>query len=159
MIVEAAELRKSYGATEVLAGVDLRAPEGSVLALLGPNGAGKTTTVRILTTLTRPDAGHATIAAQADVGFVLESVTWRANADWGALLGYDTAALDRVNQKAIDLLVEVRADWATANRPYPISGCLGPRDDGYAPGMLMTAEAARAYHRQQIATFADTPAD
>ncbi|WP_405068559.1 ATP-binding cassette domain-containing protein [Kribbella sp. NBC_01510] len=62
MIVEAAELRKSYGATEVLAGVDLRVPEGSVLALLGPNGAGKTTTVRILTTLTRPDAGHATIA-------------------------------------------------------------------------------------------------
>ncbi|HET6987645.1 MAG TPA: ATP-binding cassette domain-containing protein [Kribbella sp.] len=62
MIVEAAGLRKSYGATEVLAGVDLRVPEGSVLALLGPNGAGKTTTVRILTTLTRPDAGHATIA-------------------------------------------------------------------------------------------------
>ena len=62
MIVEAAELRKSYGATEVLAGVDLRVPEGSVLALLGPNGAGKTTTVRILTTLTRPDTGHATIA-------------------------------------------------------------------------------------------------
>ncbi len=62
MIVEAAELRKSYGATEVLAGVDLRVPEGSVLALLGPNGAGKTTTLRILTTLTRPDAGHATIA-------------------------------------------------------------------------------------------------
>jgi len=104
-------------------------------------------------------AGHATIAAQADVGFVLESVTWRANADWGALLGYDTAALDRVNQKAIDLLVEVRADWATANRPYPISGCLGPRVDGYAPGMLMTPDAARAYHRQQIATFAETPAD
>jgi ABC-2 type transport system ATP-binding protein len=62
MIVEATELRKSYGATAVLAGVDLRVPEGSVLALLGPNGAGKTTTVRILTTLTRPDAGHATIA-------------------------------------------------------------------------------------------------
>ena len=64
-----------------------------------------------------------------------------------------------VNRKAVDLLVEVRADWAKTNRPYPISGCLGPRDDGYAPGMLMTAEAARAYHRQQIATFADTPAD
>jgi daunorubicin resistance ABC transporter ATP-binding subunit len=62
MIVEAAALRKSYGATEVLTGVDLRVQEGSVLALLGPNGAGKTTTVRILTTLTRPDAGTATIA-------------------------------------------------------------------------------------------------
>jgi daunorubicin resistance ABC transporter ATP-binding subunit len=62
MIVEAAGLRKSFGTTEVLTGVDLRVPEGSVLALLGPNGAGKTTIVRILTTLTKPDAGHATVA-------------------------------------------------------------------------------------------------
>jgi daunorubicin resistance ABC transporter ATP-binding subunit len=62
MIVEATGLRKSFGATEVLTGVDLHVEEGTVLALLGPNGAGKTTTVRILTTLTRPDAGHATIA-------------------------------------------------------------------------------------------------
>lgn len=62
MIVEAKGLRKSYGATEVLTGVDLSVAEGSVLALLGPNGAGKTTTVRILTTLTRPDSGTATIA-------------------------------------------------------------------------------------------------
>ena len=104
-------------------------------------------------------AGHAAIAARADVGFILESATWRANADWGALLGYDTDALDRVNRKAIDLLVEVRAERAKTNRPYPISGCLGPRDDGYAPGMLMTAEAARGDHRPQIATFADTQAD
>jgi daunorubicin resistance ABC transporter ATP-binding subunit len=62
MIVEATSLRKSYGATDVLTGVDLSVAEGSVLALLGPNGAGKTTIVRILTTLTRPDAGMATIA-------------------------------------------------------------------------------------------------
>ncbi|MEU8225620.1 ATP-binding cassette domain-containing protein [Kribbella sp. NPDC048915] len=62
MIIEARELRKSYDATEVLSGVDLSVAEGSVLALLGPNGAGKTTTVRILTTLTRPDSGTATIA-------------------------------------------------------------------------------------------------
>jgi ABC-2 type transport system ATP-binding protein len=62
MIVEATNLRKSYGGTEVLAGVDLAVREGEVVALLGPNGAGKTTTVRILTTLTRPDAGRATIA-------------------------------------------------------------------------------------------------
>ena len=62
MIIEATGLRKSFGATVVLQGVDLAVPEGSVLALLGPNGAGKTTIVRILTTLTRPDGGHATIA-------------------------------------------------------------------------------------------------
>ncbi|TDO52177.1 ABC-2 type transport system ATP-binding protein [Kribbella sp. VKM Ac-2527] len=62
MIVEATNLRKSYGRTEVLGGVDLAVREGEVVALLGPNGAGKTTIVRILTTLTRPDAGRATIA-------------------------------------------------------------------------------------------------
>jgi ABC-2 type transport system ATP-binding protein len=62
MAVEATGLEKSYGASKVLAGVDLRVPLGSVLALLGPNGAGKTTTVRILSTLLRPDAGHARVA-------------------------------------------------------------------------------------------------
>ncbi|WP_432880073.1 ATP-binding cassette domain-containing protein [Kribbella sp. CA-245084] len=62
MIIEAIGLRKSYGANDVLTGVDLSVAEGSVLALLGPNGAGKTTAVRILTTLTKPDSGTATIA-------------------------------------------------------------------------------------------------
>jgi len=109
--------------------------------------------------LRRYFAGHAAVAAQAGVGFVFESATWRANADWGARLGYDTKALDRVNRKAIDLLAEVRTENADTHRPSPISGCVGPRDDGYAPGALMTAEAARAYHRRQISTFADTDAD
>ncbi|MFD8572354.1 ATP-binding cassette domain-containing protein [Streptomyces sp. NPDC059639] len=56
------ELTRSFGERQALAGIDLRAPAGSVLALLGPNGAGKTTTVRILSTLLRPDGGRATVA-------------------------------------------------------------------------------------------------
>ncbi|MBA3826839.1 MAG: ATP-binding cassette domain-containing protein [Ktedonobacterales bacterium] len=55
-------LQKRYGTTQALAGLDLRAETGTVLGVLGPNGAGKTTAVRILTTLLRPDAGHATVA-------------------------------------------------------------------------------------------------
>ncbi len=55
-------LQKHYGKTRALAGLDLAAEEGSVLAVLGPNGAGKTTAVRILTTLLRPDAGRAEVA-------------------------------------------------------------------------------------------------
>ena len=55
-------LQKHYGTTHALAGLDFMAEEGTVLGVLGPNGAGKTTAVRILTTLLRPDAGHAEVA-------------------------------------------------------------------------------------------------
>ncbi|MFC4015915.1 ATP-binding cassette domain-containing protein [Nonomuraea purpurea] len=55
-------LAKKYGDVVALDGLDLTVPEGTVFGLLGPNGAGKTTTVRILTTLLKPDAGHATVA-------------------------------------------------------------------------------------------------
>ncbi|WP_285693902.1 ATP-binding cassette domain-containing protein [Actinomadura sp. NBRC 104412] len=60
--VHAAGLTKSYGRVTVLDGLDLQVARGSVFALLGPNGAGKTTTVRILSTLTEPDAGTARVA-------------------------------------------------------------------------------------------------
>jgi ABC-2 type transport system ATP-binding protein len=66
LAVHARGLRKHYGDTEALAGVDLTVPEEGVCGLLGPNGAGKTTAVRILTTLARFEEGHATVAG-ADV--------------------------------------------------------------------------------------------
>jgi len=50
-IVEAQGITKTFGKMQVLTGIDLTVPEGTVLALLGPNGAGKTTAIRILTTL------------------------------------------------------------------------------------------------------------
>lgn len=65
-IIEARGLVKKYGAVEALTGLDLRVPEGTVMALLGPNGAGKTTAVSILTTLLEPDAGTAKVAG-ADI--------------------------------------------------------------------------------------------
>jgi len=61
LAVEASGLRKAFGDTEALQGVDLDVRRATVLGLLGPNGAGKTTTVRILATLLRPDAGTARI--------------------------------------------------------------------------------------------------
>jgi ABC-2 type transport system ATP-binding protein len=65
-VITAEGLVKTYKTRKhevrALDGLDLAVAEGTVLGLLGPNGAGKTTTVRILATLLRPDAGHATIA-------------------------------------------------------------------------------------------------
>jgi ABC-2 type transport system ATP-binding protein len=65
--IVAAGLRKSFGETVVLEGVDLTVAEGTVFALLGPNGAGKTTIVRILSTLIAADAGEMRVAGH-DVG-------------------------------------------------------------------------------------------
>jgi ABC-2 type transport system ATP-binding protein len=60
--IEAHGLRKRFGATVALDGLDLAVPAGAILGVLGPNGAGKTTVVRILTTLARPDDGTARVA-------------------------------------------------------------------------------------------------
>ncbi|MFB4270817.1 ATP-binding cassette domain-containing protein [Nonomuraea sp. GTA35] len=61
-IVVAEGLHKSFGSTHALRGLDLNVPKGTVCGVLGPNGAGKTTAVRILATLSEPDAGHARVA-------------------------------------------------------------------------------------------------
>src|SRR5688500_13339471 len=61
-VIEAVGLHKSFGQAHALAGLDFDVAEGKILGMLGPNGAGKTTAVRILTTLTRPDSGSATVA-------------------------------------------------------------------------------------------------
>lgn len=62
LMVEAQGLRKRFGTTQAVDGVDLSLARGSILGVLGPNGAGKTTSLRILTTLTRPDEGWARVA-------------------------------------------------------------------------------------------------
>jgi ABC-2 type transport system ATP-binding protein len=61
-IIAATGLSKSYGDVLALDNVDLNVPAGSILGVLGPNGAGKTTAIRILTTLTSPDSGQASVA-------------------------------------------------------------------------------------------------
>ena len=62
LVVRAEGLRKRFGKTQALDGVDLAMRRGTVLGVLGPNGAGKTTAVRVLATLLRPDEGSAFVA-------------------------------------------------------------------------------------------------
>jgi ABC-2 type transport system ATP-binding protein len=62
LMIEAHGLTKRFGSTVALDGIDLEVPAGAILGVLGPNGAGKTTAVRILTTLSIPDAGTARVA-------------------------------------------------------------------------------------------------
>ncbi|MBI5405277.1 MAG: ATP-binding cassette domain-containing protein [Candidatus Kerfeldbacteria bacterium] len=59
--IQIKDLRKSFGTNDVLKGISLSIPRGTVFALLGPNGAGKTTIVRILSTLLKVDGGSASV--------------------------------------------------------------------------------------------------
>ena len=91
-------LRKSYKDKVVLDGIDLDIKEGTVFSLLGPNGAGKTTTVRILSTLIKPDAGHARIAGndlakQPDAVRAAIGVTGQFSAVDGLLTGFENLVL------------------------------------------------------------------
>jgi homocysteine S-methyltransferase len=100
---------------------------------------------------------HLRIAAQAGTGLVLETPTWRANADWGARLGYDAAALDRINRDAVSFLRELGREFGAVD--LIVSGNLGPRGDGYNPEELLTPAVATAYHQAQIDSFAAAGAD
>jgi S-methylmethionine-dependent homocysteine/selenocysteine methylase len=102
---------------------------------------------------------YAEIAQRFDAGLILESPTWRANADWGTRLGYTSEALADANRNAIHLLENVRNEYATDRNQVVISGCIGPRGDGYVPDSVMSAQEAEAYHREQVDTFTGTAAD
>jgi len=102
---------------------------------------------------------YAALARNYEVGFILESPTWRANLDWGMNLDYSEKELADVNRKAIDLLKEIRNEFEDEKTKMVISGCIGPRGDGYNPTNVMSGEEARQYHTAQISIFSETDAD
>jgi homocysteine S-methyltransferase len=104
-------------------------------------------------------APYAAVARKRGVGLVLDAPTWRANAVWGEQLGYSADDLDKVNRKAVAFMEGIRSEHGTPGTPVVISGCVGPRDDAYAPGTLMSAAEAERYHAAQVSTFSDTAAD
>lgn len=99
------------------------------------------------------------VALDQRVGIVLETPTWRASTDWGAVLGFDAEDLRRLNADSVEFLQQLRAETETADTKIVVSGLLGPRGDGYVTGRQMSVNDARDYHRDQIRTFANAGAD
>jgi oleandomycin transport system ATP-binding protein len=141
--IQAEGLVKRFGETTALAGAELAARTGTVLAVLGPNGAGKTTAVRILATLLRPDEGHATvggydvvtqahqvlqlIALTGQYAAVDESLTGVENLVLiGRLLGLSRAAARR---RAAELLKEFALADAGGRAAKTYSGGMRRRLD------------------------------
>ncbi|CAF4323490.1 unnamed protein product, partial [Rotaria sordida] len=79
------------------------------------------------------------MARKYHIGFILQSVTWRANPEWMQKLGYSDEDIVNMNRQAIELL-----------------GCIGPCGDGYDPTVVMSAEQAQAYHAIQIGIISQT---
>lgn len=102
---------------------------------------------------------YAAIARDNATGFIFESPTWRASTDWGEKLGYSPSRLFEANTQAIELMKGVRDEIESASTPTLMSGCIGPRGDGYDAGAVMTPADAQAYHALQVGAFKSAGTD
>jgi S-methylmethionine-dependent homocysteine/selenocysteine methylase len=102
---------------------------------------------------------YSAIARKFSVGLILESATWRASSDWGEKLGYSHDELAAANRQAMAILHEVRREYETEQTPMVISGCIGPRGDGYNPASFMSEAEAEYYHGMQTKLFRDADTD
>lgn len=130
-----------------LDGIDL--PEFAAFPLLD-DPRGRATLVRYYDT-------YLAIAERHGRGMILDTPTWRANAAWGAVLGYDADHLDDVNQRAVRLAREIAARFPSV--PTVIEGVIGPRGDGYVAGAAQSVDEATRYHAAQCRSFAAAGAD
>jgi homocysteine S-methyltransferase len=126
-------------------------PDFAAFTLLGDE-AGRAALVRYF-------EAYLSIARRDRIGIVLETPTWRANPDWAARQRLSFDELAAINRDAVDLLLDIRRAHEAERIPIVISGCIGPRGDGYQVGSTMTVEEARNYHALQASTFAAAGAD
>ncbi|THU37058.1 homocysteine S-methyltransferase [Niastella caeni] len=102
---------------------------------------------------------YLSLAEQYKLGFVMETPTWRASADWGIKLGYTNEELFDLNKGSIQFMRELTEPFSQTVPHIIISGNIGPRGDGYKAENQMTAEQAKAYHQEQVKAFASADAD
>jgi ABC-2 type transport system ATP-binding protein len=159
--VEAAELRKSFkGGVRALDGLSFSVAPGSVFALLGPNGAGKTTTVRILTTLSRPDDGRATVAGidvlsrPGEVRSVIAAVSQRSGAV-SLLTGYENLVMQgRIYQMRG---AELRRRVAELLGQFGLAQAARRQVRTYSGGMRRRLDVATALIHRPAVLFLDEP--
>ena len=99
------------------------------------------------------------LARRSGTGCLLETATWRASSDWAEPLGLSLGEMARLNRDAVALLLDLRNEYKSESLPVVISGCIGPRGDGYDPGKIMGYAEADEYHGRQAAILADAGAD
>jgi S-methylmethionine-dependent homocysteine/selenocysteine methylase len=97
------------------------------------------------------------LARETRTGLVLESATWRASPDWAEPLQLDQQRLDALNTESVAMLRTLRGEYADVE--VVVSGCIGPRGDGYDAGRIMSADEAQAYHAHQAAILTSAGAD
>lgn len=112
--------------------------------------------IEILRDYYRP---YLNLAVEYQVNFILESPTWRANPDWVQKVGYQSEQMTEINEKAIRLMEDLREEYFSKIQTIWISGCIGPRGDGYLPTNRMPVEDAASYHSSQIDIFKQTGVD
>lgn len=101
---------------------------------------------------------YVALAEAHGLGLILDTPTWRASPDWGARLGYSPARLVTVNAQSVALVRDISAS-AAADTEIVVSGCLGPRGDGFRADERMTTGEAADYHALQVGALADAGAD
>lgn len=94
------------------------------------------------------------LARARELPLTLDTPTWRANPDWGAVLGYDATALAAANADAVAFVRSCDGDGRAT-----VNGCVGPRWDEYVAADRMSPEEATAYHSPQVAALAEAGAD
>ena len=100
---------------------------------------------------------YADIASSRDAALIVDTPTWRANADWGPGLGYERDALAEINERSVAFARSIGERWPDV--PTFVNGVIGPRGDGYVVGATMTASEAATYHSLQARAFAGAAAD
>ena len=99
------------------------------------------------------------LARDRGVPLVLSTPTWRANPDWGRLLGYEGDDLAAVNRRAVEIVESARDEVLGGSdgdrAEVVVDGCVGPRSDAYRPTAIMDAREAERYHAPQLRTLAE----